>query len=41
MYTTRDGYFRATTGSINYFAATFASGNIASGTFTLYGLVKS
>jgi len=36
-----DGYFRDSTGAVNYFKFYFSSGNIASGTFSLYGLVKT
>ena len=36
-----DGYFRNSTGAVNYLRFYFSTGNIASGTFSLYGLVKS
>ena len=41
MYHTTDGYFRDTDGTVDYFDFYFSTGNIASGTFSLYGLVKS
>lgn len=39
-YGLSDHFFRTSTGAINYFKFLFSSGNIASGTFTLYGLAK-
>ncbi len=40
-YHTSDGYFRDADGTVGYFDFYFSTGNIASGTFSLYGLVKS
>lgn len=41
MYHHTQGFYRDSTGTINYLKYYLSSGNIASGTFTLYGLVKS
>ena len=41
IYTLADGFFRDADGAVDYFKFLFSTGNIASGTFTLYGLVKS
>ena len=41
IYTMADGFFRDADGAVDYFSFRFSTGNIASGTFSLYGLVKS
>ena len=40
IYTLADGFFRDADGAVNYFKFLFSTGNIASGTFTLYGIAK-
>ena len=40
-YHTSDGYYKDADGAVNYFKFLFSTGNIASGTFSLYGLVKT
>ena len=40
-YHTSDGYFRDSDGTVGYFDFYFSTGNIASGTFSLYGVVKA